>query len=312
MYKTLINKLNKYKNICIYRHVRPDGDAVFSQFALAQFIKDNFKGKHIEICGEMEYDLLPYSNIPDDKLVRKSLVFVLDTANSSRVDGHNFIYGDYLIKIDHHIFIEKYANLEIINEKCASTTEVLSSIFFSKEFKNYKLSKQTCMYLYAGLLTDSNCFSTSNTTSNTLMYASKLAEIGEFDISALNNYLFDQELYKFKGISLYRNCLKVEDGVGYIIADKKLLNKLKITFNEAKNAIDEFNHIKGLKIWSVFAYNKESGLFDGSVRSNKAFNINNICIRFNGGGHKNACGVKNLTLAQVKKLIKGLKDIANN
>lgn len=312
MYKDLIKKLNEYKNICIYRHVRPDGDAVFSQFALASFIKDNFKNKKVEICGEMEYDLMPYSNIPEDNFVKKSLVFVLDTANRARIDGHNYEFGDYIIKIDHHIVVEDYANINFVNEKCASTTEVLSRIFFSKEFKDFKISKNTCMYLYAGLLTDSNCFSTSNTTSNTLMYASKLAEKGEFDISALNNYLFNQELYKFKSISSFRNEFRVEKGVGYIIADKKMLSKLKLTFNEAKNAIDEFNHIKGLRIWAIFAYNPESGLFDGSVRSNSAFNINSICIRFNGGGHKNACGVKNLTLKQVKQLINGLVDIANN
>ncbi|MDO5440268.1 MAG: bifunctional oligoribonuclease/PAP phosphatase NrnA [Erysipelotrichaceae bacterium] len=310
MYKDLLKKIKEYKNICIYRHIRPDGDSVFSQFALATFIRDNFKDKRVEMCGSQEYDLLPYKNSVDEDFLKNSLVICVDTASCGRVDDLSYEKGDYIIKIDHHPETDPYGDINIVDDKCSSTTELLAKIFYSKEFKGLKISKDVCIYLYSGILTDSNCFSTSSTSSDTLFYASKLTKDGGFDISALNNYLFDLDIKKYNSISSLRNELKIKKGVGYIIADKNTLKKLKMDVNDAKNAIDEFNHIKGLKIWSIFAYNAKTGLFDVSVRSNSRYTINTLCTKFNGGGHKNACGVKNLTLSQVKLLIKGLIEIA--
>ena len=312
MYKELLNKIKEYRNICIYRHIRPDGDAVFSQFALYNFIKDNFKDKHVEMIGTMEYDLMPYKNTVKDDFIKKSLVIVLDTASRGRVDDLSYEKGNFIIKIDHHPETDPYGNINYVDDKCASTTELIAKILYSKEFNKYTLSKDVCMYLYSGILTDSNCFSTSSTSSNTLLYASKLCNDGEFDISALNNYLFDLDVDRYKNISILRNELVVEENVGYVIANKQLLNRLKMNQNDAKNAIDEFNHIKGLRIWAIYAYNLETKLYDASIRSNTKYTINTLCAKYNGGGHKNACGVKNLTLKQVKSMIEELKTIANS
>lgn len=312
MYRELLNRIKEYKNICIYRHIRPDGDAVFSQFAMYQFIKDNFKDKHVEMIGTMEYDLMPYTNTVNKSFISKSLVIVLDTSSCGRVDDLSYELGNYIIKIDHHPETDPYGDINYVDDSCASTTEHLAKIFYSKEFSKCILSSDVCMYLYSGILTDSNCFSTSSTSSNTLYYASKLCKDGNFNISALNNYLFDLDIERYKNISILRNKLVIEDYVGYVIANEILLNKLKMDQNDAKNAIDEFNHIKGLRIWAIYAYNKETKLYDASIRSNTKYAINTLCAKYNGGGHKNACGVKNLTFKQVKSMISDLKNIANN
>lgn len=51
--------------------------------------------------------------------------------------------------------------------------------------------------------------------------------------------------------------------------------------------------------------------YDGSLRS-KTISINEIAQRFNGGGHKNACGVKDLTKKQLDELIQELSLLSNN
>lgn len=303
MYKKLFNKIQEYKNICIFRHVRPDGDATFSQFALETFIKDNFKNKNVKICGNDEYDLLPYSFMPSDEFISKSLVIVLDTSNSSRIDG-DALKGDYIIKIDHHPSDEIYGNINISNPLACSTCEVLANIFYSNS--KYIVSKKTATYLYSGILTDSNCFTTSNTISDTLYYASKLTKDGNFDISSLNNYLFSKSIKEFNAVTKFRNKLIIKDSVGYVVLDKKSLKSLNMSKDEAKNSIDEFKHINGLKIWAVFAEDSKTNLYDGSIRSKSIYVINDICSKYNGGGHKNACGVKNLSLNQVKSLINDL------
>lgn len=312
MYEKLLDKVKNYNNISIFRHVRPDGDAVFSQVALKEFIESNFKNKHVEVIGKDEYDLFPYSNVSSEKFVSSSLAIVLDTATLTRCDSEFVSSAEYIIKIDHHPNKDKYGDINIVDDKCSSTCELLCKIFFSDTFKKYRLNKKVCEYLYAGILTDSIGFKTSNTTHNSLYYASLLAKIGKFDISALNNYVFSKDVKYFNSISKLRTYFKIKDNIGYIIVDNKLLKRLHLSKDEAKNAIDEFNHINGLKIWAIFAEGPKNGHFDGSIRSKTAYTINSICSNYNGGGHKNACGVKSLTMSQINNLLKDLKKSINS
>ena len=309
MYEKLLDKIIEYKNISIFRHVRPDGDAMFSSFAFKEFIETNFKNKHVEVIGKDEYDLLPYSNLSNKKFISNSLAIILDTATLSRCDTDLYKLSKFIIKIDHHPNKDKYGDINIVNDAASSTCELLSEIFFTNTFKKYKLSNKCSEYLYAGILTDSIGFKTSNTSYKTLYYASLLAKKGDFNISSLNNYVFSRSFKEFNSSSKLRTFFKIEEGVGYIIADKKLLKDISMSKDEAKNAIDEFNHINGLKVWAIFAEGHKKGLYDGSIRSKTAYTINTICSNYNGGGHKNACGVKALTNKDIKYLIKDLKNL---
>lgn len=313
MYKDLIKKINEFDKICIYRHLRPDGDAVFSQFALYEFLKLNFKNKKIEAMGFDEYDLFPYSNTTiSDNFIKDSLSIVVDTANEKRVDDSRFLNAQYIIKIDHHPPVENYGNINIVKDDACATCELLAEIFLSKEFSKFKFNNDIYKYLYCGILTDSNSFRTSSTTSNTLLIASKLAQLGNLDIAALSNYVFNINFDYFNQITKLRTLLKVKDGVGYVIANQDTLDSIDMTLDSIKNAINTFGSIKGLKIWGIYAYNNKTKLYDGSIRSIRKYVINDVCAKYNGGGHKNACGVKSLSKAKVNLLIKELVLIAKN
>ena len=49
----LIELINKYENIVIFRHVRPDMDALGSQIGLKNIILDNFNNKNVYVVGDM-------------------------------------------------------------------------------------------------------------------------------------------------------------------------------------------------------------------------------------------------------------------
>ena len=69
----------------------------------------------------------------------------------------------------------------------------------------------------------------------------------------------------------------------------------------------EFGDVKDIKIWCIFTQNDDI-LYDGSLRSKEA-SVNTVAAQFNGGGHKCAAGVKNLSLDQVHELIHRLKEL---
>ena len=58
MYKEILDKIKEFDQISIFRHQKPDGDAMFSALALYRFLKDNFPEKDIKVAGKDEYDLI--------------------------------------------------------------------------------------------------------------------------------------------------------------------------------------------------------------------------------------------------------------
>lgn len=312
MYKELLKLIKRNSKIVIYRHERPDGDAAFTQFALYHFLKENFKDKEIECYSKKPFDLLPYVNIVEKSFIKDSLAIVLDTATSIRCDDSSFLEAKNIVRIDHHPTNDNYGDLNIVNPNTVACSEVLADILFSNEFRKYAIPKQTYMYLFCGILSDSNGFRTSSTSPKSLSIASKLASEGDLDVCALSNYVFNKTINEFKKDTKVRNLLVIKKSVGYIIANQRILDSLKMSKDDIKNDVDIFNSIKGLKIWAIFAYNKKTKLYDASVRSSTKYVINDLCSKYNGGGHKNACGIKDLTLKEVRLVINGLIKIANS
>lgn len=300
MYKNILKKIKENNKICIFRHIDPDGDAVFSSLGLATWIKENFKDKQVKICGFQTYDIHPHIEVVSDKFIKESLAIVLDTSNATRADDQRFLQAPYIIKIDHHPNLDPYGNENYVEIERSSTSEIIADILYS-----FKLTMTTkaCEYLYCGILTDSLNFKTNNTTYKTLELAGKLAHDGKLDVANLSEKVFNDPLDVFQKNSKLRSYLKVNGSLGTIVLDQKDLNKIGYSREEVTKQISEFGSIKELKIWLIAAYNKKTKLYDGSFRSRGKYQVNKYCQIFNGGGHYNAAGCRDLTKDQLNALI---------
>ena len=68
-YKEILEKIKKYNKIAIFRHIKPDFDALGTQFGLATWIKDNFKDKDVKCLGDNHVTFTPSGLFPEtDKL----------------------------------------------------------------------------------------------------------------------------------------------------------------------------------------------------------------------------------------------------
>ena len=137
MYKLMYEKIKKADYIYIYRHVASDYDALGSQHGLAQIIVDNFENKHVVCMGEINEALQTIMNISLEKGVFEkkdnSLSIVLDTANTSRIDGQGYDECDDLIKVDHHIVVESYGHLNIEDEHASSASELVVRFYEARQ-----------------------------------------------------------------------------------------------------------------------------------------------------------------------------------
>jgi len=301
-----------HDTITIFRHVHPDCDAMGSQAALKQWLLENYPEKHIYALGAetMSHPVFPEMDEVNDEVIRSSLAVVLDVGDAERVDDGRFQSAEEIIKIDHHPERSQIAQISHTDVHAAATCEILSRFFREQ---GLIMSRKTAMLLYRGLLTDTLCFRTTNTTSATLEAASWITSY-QIDIPGINRELFDQSLQEFRFASWLRSKIQSKgEHLAYCIVSLEDEEQWKISADEARNFIDELGHVREYEIWCLFTEKEKDGKrwFDGSLRS-KSITINQIANQYSGGGHKNAAGVKNLDEKKLKSLLSSLFSAIHN
>lgn len=309
MYKGLIELIEKYPIITLFRHAHPDADALGSQFALKSWLEERYPDKQIFALGHDVYkgNLFPNSDEASIDVIENSLAIILDTANVRRIDDARWKSAQCKVHFDHHPKIESFGDYEYVYERMAATCESLSSFFYHVDPS--PLSDKTAKYLYMGILTDTLCFKTNNTTANTLAMAAFLTQ-SKLDLAQINRELFDIDLHTFHFINYLRNNVMIDSlGLAYVILSAEKLKEFSMDSDEAKDQIYQFGEVKDFKIWCLFVEKNEEGkhFYSGSLRS-QSIQINEIAMNYRGGGHRNASGVKCLDLESIESLLDDLRN----
>ena len=179
MIEKILKKIDEYECICLYRHVNPDYDAFGSQFGMYDLIQNTFENKEVYFAGDFSSDLVAKyqfnGEINEPNFEKPTLGIVLDTANQERIDGDISLCKE-IIKIDHHIVVDSYGNLNLEDSTASSCSQIVA--LFLKN-KRVKLSSFGAAALYMGIIGDTNRFMYSATDERTFeaaiyLYASTL------------------------------------------------------------------------------------------------------------------------------------------
>ena len=104
--RIILNKIKEYDKILIFRHFRPDGDAVGSTKGLQAIIKATYPEKEVYLQNADFSNFLAFLGKEDellpDEAYKDALGIVLDTATTERISNQKFALCKELIKIDHH------------------------------------------------------------------------------------------------------------------------------------------------------------------------------------------------------------------
>lgn len=311
MYQVFIDEIEKANKISIFRHIHPDGDAVGSQLACYYWIKENFKDKEVHIAGFDKFDIFPFTEEVSDDFIKNSLAFSFDTSTLERCDDKRITTAKKIIRVDHHPVVEHFEDILIAEDFRSSACELLCEILIEAEKEGYIFSSKVAYYLYSGLLTDTLNFKTTNTKARTLEIGAYLARKG-VEISDLSVKMFSTDAETFKMRSKLRNYVQYNDGLALVILNQNDLDNINTDCFKAKNCVSELGEVNEFKIWGILAYDKEKGTYEGSLRSKKEYVVNTIASHFNGGGHKQAAGIRGLTLSDIETLKKELLAEINN
>lgn len=308
MCKKIYNEIKKYNTIVIARHVGADPDALASTIALRDSIRETFPDKNVYAVGypASKFRYLGSLDKFTEDMYQNSLLIVTDTPNEKRVDGVEPRKFSSSIKIDHHPFIEKYCNIEWIDDGASSASQMIIELIFDTKLK---LTKEVAEKLYLGLVSDTNRFLFYYTTPKTFDLVSRLIKETNIEFSKLydNLYLRPFKEIRFEGY-LFHELKITENGFGYVKITEDDLNKYGVDAATAGNMVDNFNYINEVYAWGVFTYDKNNSNIRGSIRSRGPI-INETASKYNGGGHIFASGVRVENFDVVDDLIKDLDKV---
>ena len=280
LFKDILKQIKKYDTIVIARHIGADPDALGSQFALKELILDNFKNKSVYAVGTIAQRFRFMGNL--DKIdgvdLSKALLIVLDTPDKKRIEGIDDLSAfDYVIKIDHHPYVESYANIE---------------------------------YIYIGIVGDTDRFLHDYTSNETFSLVSKLLDMTNIEFTKLYEPLYTRPIseVRFQGY-IYQNLILTENNLAYIKLTEEKMKEFSVDSAAAGNMINDLKFVQEILIWVFFSEDKKNKIIKANIRSRGPV-INEVAANYGGGGHKYASGARLTDWSLTDDLIKDLDKVA--
>ena len=292
----IIEAIERHNEVIVIGHKNPDGDCIFSSFALAHIL--TYLGKSVTLLNQGEFrndDIREYEkyflkHAPEELLKRKPLVAVVDCSTQDR-PGEIFspLINLETIVFDHHSSGEPFTKegMSYIVPLSTSTTLILDKL---RRTLNVPLDKELASYLYMGFATDSGFFHFINEKvgGEVLRIVSTFVDAG---VSPYNVYdiLHDgKSLNYFKTVgSLLEHTVSVCEGkILYTVLGKD------ITTDGRPGDVIYANllQVKGVKI--IFFFKELDGEVEVGMRSKNlsGIDIGSFASSLGGGGHKYAAG----------------------
>ena len=304
--KKILDKIQEYSRIILFRHVRNDGDCVGATKGLKEILRLTWPEKEIYIIDAETAKYLEFMGPEDaelpDEMYADALGIVLDTASELRISNKKYTLCREVIKIDHHIPLEHYGSLEWVEEERSSCCEMV--VDFYNTFRDVlKINSEAATHLYTGMVTDSGRFKYSGVTGDTLRNAAILLDVGvDTDLLFARLYLEAYEYLKFKA-HIYNRMQITENGVAYIYIDRAMQEEFNLSLEQASACIGNLDSIRGCISWIAFI---ESGDEAGTIRvrlRSRFVHINSIAEKYRGGGHACASGATVYNREEVDALL---------
>lgn len=301
-----IKKILSYpKDIVVFSHRNPDGDAIGSSMALKLYLEKY--GHTVRIIFPSEFpsiftflpktdDIVIYDFEKEkskDFIEHTDVMFFLDFSSLDRIDK----IGEFVIEskvpkihIDHHIDPEPFADYVLSDTSSSSTSELMYDFLLSLDDIK-EMDKDIAACIMTGIITDTGSFrysttaKTFNTTSNLMAF--------DIDINDLQNKIYNslsEKQIRLIGHAINKRMEIVEEyHAGILTLTKKDYQDFDIQRGDTEGLVNYLLMIKNIKIAALIT--EQPTIIKISLRSKGDISVQEIARdNFKGGGHKNAAG----------------------
>jgi len=286
------DEIRRRQRFVLSSHVRPDGDAIGSQLAMAFALwqlgkdvrlvnRDAPPGPLRVFPGVSKIEVAERIDDPGDAVI------VMECGDLSRTGVEGFDRG-FVINIDHHLGNTNYGSLNWFDASAAACGEMVFGLV--KEL-GAELTREIATHVYIAILTDTGSFHYSSISPRTFDICRQCVEAG-IDPPAIAGAIFDSNhlgRLKLFGAVLSKMELDASGRVATIYVDQQLAHECGGTYEDTEGIVNLPLTVKEIEAVAFF---KEAGPGDWrvSMRSKGEVDVNVVAKEFGGGGHKNASG----------------------
>ena len=306
LFKSAWNKIKEAKNIVLASHINPDGDALGSSLSLYPILKR--MGKNVKVFNvtkplPMYLDFLPNFDKVTDKLPNDiDLLISFDCGSFDRLGIEE--RPKFLINIDHHISNTNYGDINIIDPKAASTSQVVYNML---KANNVEIDKDCAICIYTALVTDTGSFQYESVNENVFEMAADLVRCGvKPDFVA--KMLFQRDrLSRLRLLAKAYDTIELScDGkVAFVEVTKEMLEITGAIKDDTDTIVNSVRAIASVEV-ACMLREDEDGI-KISLRSKNYADVSKIATKYGGGGHIRAAGatIKNeFDFKKVKEMLK--------
>jgi len=293
------------KDIAIFSHRNPDGDAIGSSLAMYHFLSKLGHNVYVILPSEYPpvfeflkdagkiiiYDLEPQRAV--EVINKTGFHIFLDFNSLDRIDkmGEIIHFKEvHKLMIDHHLDPEPIADF-IISDPEQCSTCIMVYDFISNLGYRHLIDKDLATCIYAGILTDTASFK-YNMTADVFVKCADLLTRG-IDNVMVQREIFDS--YTEKQVKLIGHCINnrmellPDYDAGIIWLSKEDYADFDIKRGDTEGIVNYLLKIKSVRIAAFIT--EQPTIVKISLRSKGDFSVEEICRdNFNGGGHLNAAG----------------------
>jgi len=295
--------------VAICCHKSPDGDALGSSLALAEYLKE--EGKQPVVCVPDAFPdflhwlpgtetIIRYDKHPDrvEEVFRKAdLVCCLDFNVPSRLEGMQPVLQMTeapVLQIDHHIAPDMKTALTVSFPEMSSTCELVFRLLWQLGAFE-RMSRKCATDLYCGMMTDTGGFTYNSCRPEIFLIISKLLSKGidkdKIYRKVFNNY--SQYAIRLRGYLMNEKLQVLPGGkASFFSVTRDELKRFHFIKGDLEGLVNVPLRIKGMKVSvSLREDTERDNLIWVSLRSVDEFPCNKLAEQwFNGGGHLNASG----------------------
>lgn len=315
------------KNIVLFVHYNPDGDAVGSASCLCSLLKKS--GHAVNIIAPNNFpdfmnwipgseDIIIYrdkAQLASEIISKADVMVLMDFNQTNRLeDLETPILANTTaarVLIDHHLMPPPVFDVTFSFPESCSTSYLLYRIIVEMgRGADIDCDMATC--LYTGIMTDTGNFSFSNLTPSLFRCVADLMEKG-INIPEINRQVyntFSKDRIRLMGFCLNdKMVIKEEYNVAYISLSEREMRRYNFRQGDSEGFVNIPLSIGGMLMSAMFTEARNAIRI--SLRSRGDIDVNLFARKyFNGGGHKNAAGARSTDslLKTIDRFEKGLAE----
>jgi len=299
------DEIRKRQRFVLSSHVRPDGDAIGSQLAMAYALwslgkdvrivnRDPAPGPLSVFPGVNRIEVATRIDDPGDAVI------VMECGDLTRTGVEGLERG-FVINIDHHLGNTGYGAVNWFDASAAACSEMVFDLVGEL---GVPLTPEIATHVYIAIITDTGSFHYSNISPRTFDICRQCVEAG-IDPPSIAGAIFNSNnlgRLKLFGAVLSWMGLDAPGRVATLCVNQKLARECGGTYEDTEGIVNLPLTVKEIEAVAFF---KEAGPDDWrvSMRSKGEVDVNAIAKEYGGGGHKNASGCSVLgTFAELKAL----------